>query len=305
MDRHMTHTPKILAGIDAGGTSFKVGLADMAGQLIARTRVPTGDPERTLKACADFLLSEAAAHGGVIIRLGIASFGPVDINPTSVNYGTILTTPKPGWSKTPLRAILAEKLGVAVCVDTDVNGALLAEMENGAAADVSSAAYVTIGTGIGAGIFTGGGLIGKPNHPEFGHIRLARHPDDTFDGACPFHGDCLEGLASAPAFTTRFGDPAGLPPDHKGWQMEAFYLAQACWSLSMSFRVERILLGGGLMLAPLLIDLVRQEYLKLAGGYLGQDREKVDNLIMRPAHGDDAGLLGGLYLARRSSGPIT
>ena len=289
------------AGIDAGGTSFKCALADVNGGLLAKKRFVTTDPETVIADCSHFLRTEAAARNGRIASLGIAAFGPLDVDPTSETYGTILNTPKPGWSNTKLKAHFEDALKVPVNIDTDVNGALLAELYDGAAKGAASAAYVTIGTGIGAGVYAGGNLIGKPQHPEFGHIRVARHKDDRFEGACRFHGDCLEGLASAVAFTARFGAPQELPAEHEGWEMQANYLAQACWTISLSFRPERILLGGGLMLAPHLIELVRDAYFNLSNGYLGEDRGQIATMITRPAHGDDAGLRGGLYLARQAS----
>lgn len=295
----MAEKREIFAGIDAGGTTFKCGLADCDGRLLAQHRVPTKNPQETLQACADFFTDQARAQNGALRSLGIASFGPIDVDPLSADYGTLLNTPKPGWRGTNLKAAFEARMDVPVSIDTDVNGALLAEMESGAGIGCRSAAYVTVGTGIGAGIFANGNLIGKPAHPEFGHIRVARHPSDDFTGACSFHGDCLEGMASAKAFSARYGDPETLPADHPGWQILAFYLAQACWSLSLSFRPERILLGGGIMLAPHLINSVRHAYLKLSGGYLGDTYEQVEALIARPSHGDDAGLLGGLYLARQ------
>lgn len=298
----MPKTSKFLAGIDAGGTTFKCGLADNEGRLLARERIETRNPQKTMQDCADFLMRAASEKGGKIGALGIASFGPVDVDPSSASYGTILNTPKPGWSGAMLRQTFEASLEVPVCIDTDVNGALLAELHNGAAAGAASAAYVTIGTGIGAGVFSGGQLVGKPLHPEFGHIRVSRHPDDQFKGLCSFHGDCLEGLASAPAFTARFGDPETLSADHAGWDILAYYLAQACWTLSLSFRPERIMLGGGVMLAPHLLDKVRAQYLQLSGGYLSEDQQSVSSLITRPAHGDDAGLFGGLFLAKQLSG---
>ena len=298
----MSHADKniLLAGIDAGGTSFKCALSDAGGNILARQRFATVSPEDVINSCSDFLLAEASAHNGKLKALGIAAFGPVDVDPNSSHYGTILNTPKPGWSHVALRRRFQSRLGVPVNLDTDVNGALLAELHDGAASDVQTAAYVTIGTGIGAGLFAGGALLGRPLHPEFGHISIARHKDDIFEGACPFHGDCLEGLASATAFTARFGSPVKLPADHAGWQIEADYLAQACWSLSLSFRPERILLGGGLMLADHLLEMVRAAYLVRSAGYLEQDADQIAKLIARPTHGDDAGLRGGLYLARQA-----
>lgn len=290
---------KLIAGLDAGGTTFKCALATLDGHIVVRERFSTKKPSETIEACRQFFRSNAEQMNAEIAALGIASFGPVDVDENSESFGKILNTPKPGWSQTDLRGSFAEMLGIPVTVDTDVNGALLAEMETGAAKGCASAVYVTIGTGVGAGIFSNGALIGKPTHPEFGHIPVRRHKDDAFTGTCSFHGDCLEGMASAKAFTERFGSPQDLPQDHHGWQILANYLGQACWALSLSFRPERILLGGGLMLAPHLIGLVRGEYAELSSGYLGQEDAEIELLIARPHHGDDAGLLGGLYLARQ------
>ncbi len=288
-----------IAGIDAGGTTFKCGLAQPDGRIIAKQEIPTTQPAETIAACAAFLKAQGEKRGGPLLALGIASFGPVDIDPLSDTYGTILKTPKAGWSQTDLRRGFAGHMPVPVRIDTDVNAALLGEVASGAARDADAAAYVTVGTGIGAGIHVAAGLVGKPKHPEFGHIRVQRHPEDAaFKGVCPFHADCLEGLASATAFTARHGNPAELAPDHPGWDMQAFYLGQACLSLHLSLRLDRIILGGGLMRAPSLLALVRRQYLELAGGYLGETHEDVERMIVLPGHGPDAGLMGGVYLAR-------
>lgn len=230
--------------------------------------------------------------------MGIASFGPIDIDRTSKTYGTILATPKPNWAGTDLRGFFSDALATETIVDTDVNGALLAEMTTGAAQGASSAVYMTIGTGIGAGIYLNGHFAGQPTHPEFGHIPMNRHPDDTsFAGICPFHGDCLEGLASVTALRARWGEPKDLPPDHQGWVIAADYLAQACRVLTLTLRVERIILGGGLMLAPHLLDMVRSAYDRQMANYLGDRTIAGRTLIDRPALGDDAGLCGALLLA--------
>lgn len=214
----------------------------------------------------------------------------------------ILAGPKSAWAGTNLRTYFETSLSLPVAVDTDVNGALLAERAFGAAKGSRSAVYVTIGTGIGAGIWANGNLIGKPSHPEFGHMFLKRHKDDNdFDGVCATHGDCLEGLASATAFMKRFGDPTTLPIGHKGWEIEAFYLAQACIALSLTMRPERIILGGGLMLAPQLIDRIRAQYARLINDYLKQTVAEIDALIVTPSLGDDAGIFGGYVLANNMS----
>ena len=285
----------VIGGIDAGGTTFKCALATPTGEIRARARVAVSTPEQTLSGVRDFFRGALAAQGAKMAALGVASFGPVDIDPTSAHYGTILDTPKPGWSRFNLRESLQTALQVPVFLDTDVNGALRAEMTWGAAQGCKSVAYITVGTGIGAGIYSNGRFLGQPSHPEFGHIRVKRHPADTgFAGTCSFHGDCLEGLASAKAITARFGDPASLRAHHPMWEMEAYYLAQACLALVLTARVERIILGGGILLANGLIEKVRAAYDMLQNGYV-QDHATAD-LIMTPGLGDDAGLKGGILL---------
>ena len=284
-------------GIDAGGTSFKCGVADESGHLVDTRRVPVTTPDETLKRCAAFFCAQ-----GPLESFGIASFGPVDVDPDSPGYGTILESPKAGWAGINLRAHFEEALGVAVRLDTDVNGALLAEIQRGAAKDAASAAYVTIGTGIGAGVFANDALVGKPRHPEFGHIPVRRAPgDEATRSVCPFHSDCLEGLASASAMTARYGDPAQLPEDHPGWDAQADYLAQACRVLSLAFRLERIVLGGGLMQAGHLLARVRAAYTAQMAGYADASKEAADALIVCAGLGDDAGLHGAILLGRGAS----
>lgn len=292
----MTIQRPCFAGIDAGGTTFKCGVSDADGNLLNKHRVRVTSPEETLSACAEYFKSVVSEAN--LKALGIASFGPIDIDRTSKTYGTILATPKPHWAGTDLRAFFSDALSTETVVDTDVNGALLAEMTAGAARGAASAVYITIGTGIGAGIYLNGGFAGQPAHPEFGHIPMKRHPDDAdFAGVCPFHGDCLEGLASVTAMRARWGEPKDLVPDHQGWVIAADYLAQACRVLTLTLRVERIILGGGLILAPHLLDMVRSAYDKQMANYLGEQSIAGRTLIERPALGDDAGLQGALLLA--------
>lgn len=295
----------IWGGVDAGGTTFKCGVADANGRLLRTERVPTGlDPEDTIARCADSFRAAESALGARLAALGVACFGPLDVDPRSPRYGAILATPKPGWSGADVRGGFARRLRVPVAIDTDVNAALAAEMRWGAARDVSSAAYVTVGTGIGAGIFANGGFLGRPSHPEFGHILVRRHPeDDSFPGLCPFHGACLEGLASASALAARFGDTTALPQDHPGWRIEAFYLAQAALALLLTARPAKIVFGGGLLMAPGLLETMRRELTALLGGYLEMTAGDVDALLVTPGLGDDAGLLGGVRLALETDAP--
>lgn len=290
---------RLIAGIDAGGTTFKLGVADNSGVLLERARVPTARPKETIEAAAASLKRLAHATGGEIVALGVASFGPVDVDPASPNYGTILKTPKAGWSGAPLRPALSEALGVPVVLDTDVNAALLAEMATGAAQGVDRAAYVTIGTGVGVGVRVNTKFAGRPFHPELGHIRVERYAEDeNYEGACGIHGGCLEGLLSAPALISRFGALESLPPDHACWRIAGFYIAQLCLMLSLGWRVERIVLGGGVMNAEVLLSQCRLQYGTLMQGYLSGIESDPEKLIARAALGDDAGLFGAIMLAK-------
>jgi fructokinase len=298
LEEGMAYQDRLVGGIDAGGTTFKCGISDTSGTLLEKRRIAVTRPEETLAACADFFRAAGARR---IQALGIASFGPIDVDVASPHYGTILSTPKPGWSGTDLRSFFKEHLGIEPAIDTDVNGALLAEMTKGAATGAGSAAYMTIGTGIGAGIFVNGGFAGRPVHPEFGHISIRRHDSDSdFEGICPFHGDCLEGLASVTAMRARWGEPSSLPADHGGWNIIADYLAQACRALTLTLRLEKIILGGGLMLAPHMLSRVRKAYDAQLAGYLGAQALPGAALIETPQLGDDAGLIGALLLAGTS-----
>lgn len=297
----MSEPVLVFGGIDAGGTTFKCGVSNAAGNLLITRRIAATTPQETLAGCADFFRSVGGVAG--LRALGIASFGPVDIDPASGAYGTILQTPKPGWSMTDLRRFFAEVLNIDAVVDSDVNGALLAELTDGAGRGASSAAFITAGTGIGAGIYLDGAFAARPAHPEFGHIPVRRHPEDAgFPGVCPFHGDCLEGVASAPAVRARWGDPEKLPAGHTAWLIIADYIAQACCVLTLTLRLDRIIIGGGLMLAPQLLGLVQSSFDSQMAGYLGNSAIPGRDLIARAGLGDDAGLLGAILLATQSDG---
>lgn len=290
---------ELVGGIDAGGTTFKCGLFTPEGIVLAQSRVPTSTPEKTIASCLTFFYEEVVASGHTLSGLGIAAFGPLDLAPASPSYGAILKTPKKHWSDFPLLKHFQDALDhVPVSIETDVNAALLAEMAFGAARGAKNAAYITIGTGIGAGIFINGELVGRPSHPEFGHISIKRRPDEPeFGGACPFHGDCLEGLASGSAVKMRFGHPVDLAPDHLAWELEAYYLAQACLNLSLTSRVDKIVLGGGLLQAAHLLPKIQTQYLSLMNGYLDQSESDVRELIVYAGLGDNAGLIGAAHLA--------
>lgn len=299
----------LFGGIDAGGTTFKCALADSKGNLLARQCIPTETPIDTINASVKFFRKREKVLGGRIVALGIGSFGPLDLDPNSVDYGTILATPKRGWCMTPLKSMLEKNLNLPVVINTDVNAALLAESHSGVAKGFSNVAYITVGTGIGAGIMVNGNFLGLPSHPEFGHVSVNRHElDGDFSGVCSFHGNCLEGLASAPALEKRFGDPRQLSLEHNGWRVEAYYLAQACMTLVLTARLERIVIGGGLMQTSHLISLIREQFLMINKNYLPLSEHDVKKLIVYPRHSNEAGLKGALLLATElinSRGPLT
>jgi fructokinase len=292
----------MLAGIEAGGTKFVCGVGSGPDDL-RTTQFPTSAPEVTLGNVIGFFKHEA---GGNLEAVGIGSFGPVDLDRTSSTYGYITSTPKPGWSNFDLAGAVGEGLSVPVALDTDVNGAVLGEARWGAAQGLSDAVYLTIGTGIGGGAIVHGQVVHGLVHPEIGHLRIPHDLSrDPFPGICPYHKDCLEGLACGPAMQARWGSPAGvLEPDHPAWMLEAHYLALGLVNLTLSLSTKRILLGGGVMQQSQLFPLIRKEFARLLNGYV-QHRsvlQDLDEYIQPPRLGGQAGILGALVLAESALG---
>jgi len=282
--------------IEAGGTKFVLGVIREPGAVLRRKRIPTTTPDETLTAAMMFF-DEVVADFGAFNAFGIASFGPVTVDRDAPDWGHIGNTPKSGWSGTNLAGAFGQRYSCPVGFDTDVNGAVLAEARWGAARECDVATYVTVGTGIGGGALVGGRPVHGRRHPEMGHILPRRHPDDAgFSGVCPFHGDCLEGLASGPAVQARFGcSLSDLPADHPGHSIIAYYLAQLVVAQQAVLSPQRIVLGGGVMATPGLIELIRAEAVRLGAGYF--EVGDATSLITLPALGDEAGLLGALALA--------
>ncbi len=251
----------------------------------------------------------AAAEFGALAALGVASFGPVGVRRDRPGWGRILATPKSGWSQTDLAGPLGAALGCPVALDTDVNGAALAEHRYGAGRGVDNLVYITVGTGLGGGVLVDGAPIHGMLHPEIGHLRPRRHPDDlAFPGCCPFHGDCFEGVASGTAIAERCGAPLGeLPPDHPIWEIEADYLAQLCAALVLAVSPERIVLGGGVMQQLILFPLIRVRL----GHWLGSYPDIVaraaasPDFIAAPGLGGQAGIVGAMLLAGAIAPPAT
>ena len=234
-----------------------------------------------------------------IQALGIGCFGPVDLNRQSRTYGYITKTPKPGWGNCDIVGAFKDALGVPVGFDTDVNGAVLGEVTWGAARGLDSAIYITIGTGVGVGVYVNGGLLHGLVHPEGGHILLIRHPKDTYEGKCPFHKNCVEGLAAGPSIEARWGKKAAELADRdEVWEMEAYYIAQAITDYILSYSPQKIILWGGVMHQEKLFGMVRKEVLNLLNGYVAHEAitEHIDQYIVPPALGEDPGIMGAIKL---------
>ncbi len=294
------------AGIEAGGTKFVCAVGTGPDDLTAVTTFPTTTPKETLDLACAFV----ADHSADLRGIGVASFGPVDLHHSSETYGFITSTPKPGWTDTDVLGPLRKVADVPIGFDTDVNGAALGEARWGAAADLESCVYVTVGTGVGGGAVVGGQLLHGLLHPEMGHLPVVRHQDDDFVGRCPFHGGCLEGMASGPAIADRWGTPA---QSLKGEQLEqavvieADYLAQMAAALTYILSPARLIFGGGVMQLEGLLEALRARLVEGLNGYLDVREiiEDIDRYIVAPAHADNAGVLGAIALADNAASEPT
>jgi fructokinase len=288
----------IYGAIEAGGTKFICAVGDAQTELEPPTRIETTSPQDTLAQVTAFFQQMQARHGR-LEGIGIASFGPAELDRTSPEWGHILTTPKPGWSHVDIAGHFARSFDVPIGFETDVNAAALAETRYGAAKDACLAVYVTVGTGIGGGMVHDGRIVHGASHPEMGHIIPRRHPQDReFAGICPFHGDCLEGLASGPAIKARWGKSlSNLGPDHPAHDIIAWYIGQFVSTLQFVLAPTRIVIGGGVMGAPGLIDRVRHHTAQLCAGY-GLAHGGEDDLIRPPGLPGRSGLTGAFLMAR-------
>ena len=290
----------VVGGVEAGGTKFVCAVGTGPDDVRAEAAIATTTPETTIAAVGAFFA--AHARRAPLAALGVASFGPVDLVATSPAFGFITTTPKAGWAWTDLAGPLRRALGVRVAFDTDVNGAALAEHRWGSARGLQTFVYVTVGTGIGGGAVVNGRLLHGLVHPEMGHLRVPHDlAADPFRGVCPYHGDCLEGLASGPAMQARWNAPPDtLPPDHPAWDLEASYLALGLAALVGVLSPQRIVVGGGVARQPGLLPRVRARLMELLAGYVPSAAiaPDVDGYVVPPALGERAGVLGAIALAR-------
>jgi fructokinase len=297
--------PALLAGIEMGGTKCVCTLGSGPEDIRAQVTLPTLDPQTTLQALAE-VIQKWVDGANPPEALGIASFGPVDLRPNSPTYGRLGDTPKRGWSNTDIAGYFSQRFGksrsrLPVRISTDVIGAALAEGRWGDARGLTDFAYITVGTGIGAGLILAGRSVFGLHHPEVGHLRVARAPGDTWPGNCPFHGDCVEGLASGPAIEARTGRvPTSLETDHPVWETVAHTLAQLTHNLVATVAPQRILIGGGVASSqPHLFPLIRRATLTSLQGYLHIPEllSDIERFIAPPGLGTLAGPLGALAVA--------
>ncbi len=294
---------RIYAGIELGGTKIVCGVGTTAGELLERVRLDTKEPDKTLSAIRDVLDGFAERHGS-LAGLGIGTFGPVHLNPGSTDFGRLGATPKIPWRGCDIAGYFNQHSAVPVALDTDVTAAAFGEAKWGAARGCGSAVYLTVGTGIGAGALLDGTPIHGLLHPEVGHIRVPRAAGDDYAGGCPHHGDCVEGMAAGPAIQARWGRRLSeLPQDHVAHQQVAHYLSHLVAALVLFYSPERIVIGGGVMSSGSVHPRIRVGVQKVLNGYLAIPaiEEGIDTLIVPPALGDDAGVLGAIAMAIRAA----
>lgn len=279
--------------IEAGGTKFVCGIGNEQGHMEEWCSFPTEHPEITLAKVSDYFRDKG------VVAIGIGSFGPIDLKPDSPTYGYITTTPKSEWENCNVVGILKREFPVPFGWDTDVNAAALGEVTWGAAQGLDNCVYYTIGTGVGVGLIAGGKRIHGLLHPEGGHIRTRRHPQDHFAGLCKYHGDCLEGLAAGPAIEARWQTPGSeLPTDHLAWEIESFYIAESITTSILLHSPQKIILGGGVMQQMHLFPMIREQVIHNLHGYVNVPElvQHIEQYIVPPGLGQHAGLYGALAL---------
>lgn len=283
----------LLGALEAGGTKMVCAVGNENGEIINQMSIPTETPDITIPKIIDYFSSYE------IKALGIGSFGPVDLNPSSATYGFITSTPKLDWVNYNLVGAFKDALSIPIGFDTDVNCSALGEATWGSTKGLSSSIYITVGTGVGVGIYQEGRLLHGMLHPEAGHILLTKHPEDTYKGKCPYHMNCLEGLAAGPAIKERWQKEAyELTNEAKVWELEAYYLAQAIVNYILILSPHRIVLGGGVMHQTQLFPLIREKVSSLLAGYVQtSELSDLENYIVPAALNDNQGIMGCLKLA--------
>jgi fructokinase len=298
----VTETAQLVGAIEGGGTKFVCAVGISPLQILDRVIIPTTDPSTTLAACAQFFTQMTQRHGR-IAALGLACFGPLQLRRNSPDFGHLQFTPKPGWSNVDVVSPLRAALDLPVVLDTDVGAAAAAEWRLGCGRGLASLAYVTVGTGIGGAVAPTANAAQRLMHPEMGHLPVRRDPRDDFPGLCPFHGDCLEGMAGGPAIRARWGSElASLPADHPGRSIIAGYLGQLAASIALVHAADRIAFGGGVMADGALLPLVRQAAHEYLNGYVEplRDLRQWDAYLATPGLGDAAAISGAILQAQDS-----
>lgn len=285
-----------LGALEAGGTKMVCAIGDETGKIFEQISLPTKTPEETVPAMIEYF------QKAKVDALGIGCFGPIDPDKRSKTYGYITSTPKLAWANYDIVGAFEKALGVPVGFDTDVNGSVLGEATFGQAKGKSSVIYITIGTGVGVGVYIEGKLLHGMLHPEAGHVMIRRREDDTYEGKCPYHKVCLEGMAAGPAVEERWGEKAVNLKDRKEvWDLEAYYIAQALTGYILTLSPEMIILGGGIMHQEQLFPLIRSYVTEMLNGYIQTDELKdIDHYIVPASLNDDQGIMGALELGRRA-----
>lgn len=281
-----------IGALEAGGTKMVCAIGNEMGEIQERIEIPTVTPEITMPQIIEFFKQYD------IEAIGVGCFGPVSLNKDAENYGHITSTPKIAWKNYDMVGTLERELEVPVGFDTDVNGSALGEATWGSTKGLSNSIYITVGTGIGVGVISNGVLLHGMMHPEAGHMLIRKHPQDTYEGKCPYHKACLEGLAAGPAIEERWGQKGMMLTDKKEvWELEAYYIGQAIVNYILVLSPERIVLGGGVMHQEMMLPLVRQEVTKQLNQYIQtQQIEEIDQYIVAPALNDNQGIMGAIQL---------
>ncbi len=292
---------KWFGGVEAGGTKFNCIVASDPANILAELRIPTTTPAETLPQVLSFFSNVQAQNDIQLEAIGLGFFGPISLDKSARDYGSITSTPKLPWRNTPIVSYFKENTGLPVAFDTDVAAAALGEGKWGAAQGCKNYVYLTVGTGVGGGIINEGRPLHGQIHPEVGHMFIPHDKNkDPYEGFCPSHKDCLEGLVSGPSIKARWGQPAEtLPADHPAWELESDYLAYAIANLVLAYSPERIILGGGVMKIPGLIEKVRSKTILNLNGYVQNDilLHHSNVFLQLPALADRAGTLGSIALA--------
>ena len=283
--------------IETGGTKIICAKTDEDGKILDSIRFPTGeDPDAAVDRIVDYYKESN------VTSIGIGGFGPLELDQSSENYGSLLATPKKGWGNYPMVRNIKRKMNIPILIDTDVNCACLAEVTLGAAKGLSSAIYITIGTGVGVGVYVNGDTVKGMMHPEAGHVLMRRLPGDDFPGGCPFHGDCFEGLVAGPALAKRMGRPAyEVPAEDPVWDMTAAYIGMAVAGYVFTYSPQKVILGGGVMEQEQMWNRIRRETEKAVAGYIRTpELENMEEYIVPAGLGGNQGILGAYLLAKKA-----